>query len=999
MVQRSSAKKRDEKANVRKASRSLKKKSGSDMQQPGKLMLNNPLIPAELDEDIDDDLAFNSEDERLYGDFFANKTEKKVKTKSKKETSKPDLGNSSDEDDYVTDGLAVLSKADEKKKTKKTSKQRKSTKESEDLYNYHEDGQSSGDDEDYIDLSDMLDMSLKNDAKEGKKKKTKKTSAASKVSKKRRTAQVTEESESIYGLAEAGADGGAASFNEAMRKFVRQKNETTQQVSSVRDRIAQSLQSRHNLVSVDTDDVTKDRMTRKEVRAIVSENMSRYKPLLRELETSKHLQFPMQAPDSVPVPSSVGGIVAAVDAKLQADGAVRGALANTSAYRLGTKMDDILSKAGLSRRQVSAEADTPNSIGSYVRFDNEESAMINGGSGGGRGEGDDRDGAPTTSYMAKLKAMLAYENSRRKRFNRIKSKTYRRILRKEKDREKEQRDKAFELLHPELARKRLAERLLKARIEERVTQKHRNTSAWVKRAKRFAEFDANAKDAVNEQLAIHQKLVRKMDQDAGEEDYERYGGGDAASEASSEEERVVDELVAKISASKGAPLDKKELTSILWRQAGRMDDDDEEGTGGTSQITKARAELREMKFMKNAREREDKQYQEQMDDLRRDIEAYQNGEGGDSDSDGSEEVTDKIKKTDRDSQRTAYSTSSKIPGRLSFKKTEGSKIEKTGPIRLPKQRGIIAGSFAVMPEAGEEESDLENTLIPTSSISVTSNDEDDADAEQEVKDTTAAPLRKEKAATKVSASKKKEVMTVSEFAGDRKRAGSSGGATPVPKSTSTRVRVLPQKRLREEEEEEEAKTSTVKDPSGETSDDLQLHQEYLISRAFAHDDVDEDFVKEKESQVETIMRPEDKNQSLPGWGEWGGEDPELNKHHQEVVQHNTIQRQIERSFLLKSRADAALDHVIINHDGVELVPDRMTLHMVPRPFSNPQEFARSMRQPIGPEWTSALSFKEGVQPRVEVRQGHSVLPLDLSLRKKTSKTKRRKADTSTPTAS
>ena len=70
----------------------------------------------------------------------------------------------------------------------------------------------------------------------------------------------------------------------------------------------------------------------------------------------------------------------------------------------------------------------------------------------------------------------------------------------------------------------------------------------------------------------------------------------------------------------------------------------------------------------------------------------------------------------------------------------------------------------------------------------------------------------------------------------------------------------------------------------------------------------------------------------------------------------------------------------------------MTLHMVPRPFSNPQEFARSMRQPMGPEWTSALSFKEGVQPRVEVRQGQVVLPLDLSLRKQKTKTKRRKTE-------
>ena len=30
-----------------------------------------PVIQAELDEDVDDDLAFNSDDERLYGQFFS----------------------------------------------------------------------------------------------------------------------------------------------------------------------------------------------------------------------------------------------------------------------------------------------------------------------------------------------------------------------------------------------------------------------------------------------------------------------------------------------------------------------------------------------------------------------------------------------------------------------------------------------------------------------------------------------------------------------------------------------------------------------------------------------------------------------------------------------------------------------------------------------------------------------------------------------------------------
>ncbi|KPI89619.1 hypothetical protein ABL78_1284 [Leptomonas seymouri] len=989
MVRRSAAAKDNKKGNRRAAKSSKRGGGDEEYQQPGKLMLNNPLIPAELDEDIDDDLAFNSEDERLYGEFFANKASsepKLVKKKPKKaQRAAAESDDDDDDDGFLEDGLAVVSKT-EKKNVKKSAgkrlKSRAAADECDEMVNYHEDGQSSNDDEDYIDLSDMLDMNMKEEKKKKKAKSkmsSRVTESGTKVSKKRRVAALTAEPESVYGLADATESGGAGSYNDAMRRIMRQKESTSNaELDAVRGRIEKSLRSKHNLLTVDADDMTKDRLTRREVRSIVDESMERYKPILKELDSAKHLQFPMHLPDSTPVASSVGGIVAAADAQFRSDRAVPAAQANSSAYRLGSKMDALLSQAGLSRRHVSEAADTPNSIGNYVKFDDGE-----GPSGGGHNDGDNGD-APTTGYMAKLKAMLAYENSRRKRLNRIKSKTYRRILRKEKEREKERRQKAFELLHPELARQRLAERMLKARAEERVTQKHKNTSAWVKHAKRFAQFDENTKDAIDDQHATHQRLMQKMEQDAGEDNYARYMAGDDESEASSEEDRAVDALIEKFGASDGAPLSAKEVKSILWSSVDAADDED--GTaaaagGKANPIARARAELREMKFMKNAREREEKEYQGQIEALQRDIKAYQQqvnaGEGAEE-----EEAIE--------GHHPAKAPVS--AGRITFK--AGKRGQGVEQVQLRKQSGIrLEQSNGA---EGESDASQSDDTDADSIVSVPS--ADDEDGSEEVKKAEKILSSSSKAVVeskRPTVSCNAATAPTSEFAGARLPAQT--GEKKKKASTSTRVAILPKKRVRYDESVvgELASVSEGKMKGDEvdvTEEDLRLHQEYLISRAFAHDDVDEDFIKEKEAQVETIMRPEDKNQSLPGWGEWGGEDPELNKRHQEAVQHQTTQRQIEKSFLLKSRADAALEHVIINHDGVELVPDRMTLHMVPRPFSNPQEFARSMRQPMGPEWMSALSFKEGVQPRVEVHQGQSILPLDLSLRKKNAKTKRRKTE-------
>ncbi|CBZ29398.1 conserved hypothetical protein [Leishmania mexicana MHOM/GT/2001/U1103] len=993
MVRRSEATKGDKKG-CRKGGK-LARGRGDDgeRQHPGKLMLNNPLIPPELDEDIDDDLAFNSEDERLYGDFFAEKVSTKPKLSKKKSSARPSRDsaarNDDGDDELLEDGLAVVGKSERCrspcKGARRKDNRRGAAEADDDLDTDRKDAQSSGDDEDYIDLSDMLDMSLKADKKRKqakRKKATRMTESGTKVVRKRRTSQLTDEPESVFGLADTSESGGATSYTGAMQHIMRQREASAgHDMEAVRDRIKRSHQSKHNLVAVDADDLTKDRLTRKEVRAIVDEAMERYTPVLKELDSAKHIQFPMHLPDSIPIASSVGGIVAAADAQFRSDRAVTPAQSSSSAYRLGSKMDALLSKAGLSRRQVGDEADTSNSIGNYVKFDD---VVVDGAQHQGLENGE----APTTGYVAKLKAMLAYENSRRKRLNRIKSKTYRRILRKEKEREKERRQKAFELLHPELARQRLAERLLKSRVEERVTQKHKNTSAWVKHAKRFAQFDENTKDAIDDQHAMHQRLMQKMEQDAGEENYERYVAGDNESEASSEEERTVDALIEKIGAPGGAPLSRQDVKSILWSSVDAVENDENAAAGTTaSPISKARAELREMKFMKNAREREEKDYEDQLEALRRDIEAHQREEraGSEAQEGEAEDGTGLTRKT---SSSTALPSTA--AGRITFRK--GKKSGSVEQIQLRRQSGIcIEADNHGAESSGDESEDVElGSVVSASSV------EDGGKSSPLAASDPNGRLEAHGSGKEKTKKSTRSAQPSSEFAGARKDAPLERGLL-AKKATSTRFTILPKKRARPGDDaaagESMPSASTLVDSASAPEEDLRLNQEYLISRAFAQDDVDEDFVKEKESQVETIMRPEDKNQSLPGWGEWGGEDPELNKRHQEAVLHQTTQRQIEKSFLLKSRADAALEHVIINHDGVELVPNRMTLHMVPRPFSNPQEFARSMRQQMGPEWTSALSFKEGVQPRVEVRQGQSLLPLDLSLRKPKAKTKRRKTET------
>lgn len=873
-----------------------KKKKKSAVQEEGKLMLNNPLIPPELDEDIDDDLAFDSEDERLYGSFFAKDSgsRKEGKPKSKKKSKKKGGDNEEEDDDF---------------------------------FNYHEDGQSTDEDGDeYLNLEDMLDMSTqKEEKKSARNRPTVESETGVKVTKKKRSGKdLPASEESLFPDHEH-----HATFHSTLKKIMKTSEEGGK-TSAAAARLAQAMENTHNLIGVDVDEKTKDATTRKKVREITEENLKKYKPLLRELNNSKHVQLPMPAPESNPIPSSLGAIAATSIGRLVETGQAAQQIAPTSnrtvAQKLATKMSSLLSSAGLSRANANEEVEAASAGINPFRTSSSSTAE---GSGVGPSEAE----PPTIQYMSKLKAMLATENSRRKRLNKIKSKTYRRILRKEKERDKEKREKALELLNPELARKRLAEKLLKARAEERVTQKHKNTSAWVKHAKKFAQFDTQAKDAINEQLSIHQQLMQKMEEEAGEDNYNRYVGDDEG-EDSEADEQLVDELLAT-SDTEGV----KKVASNLWNSI-----ESSGVSGSTPAITKARQELREMKFMKAAKERELKNYSDELNALKVDIQRVQNGE----------------------EEEAATAEQSKV-GRMRFSS------EKTETIALQNDRDAARRRASVTRQAdtanGAEEVEEDAGEF--------------AGNRKSKKNTTSARVTLLPGGATVGSKRKAEDEAGDLFAADDDDAEDSsamvGGASTISSShTSGSSSARKGKKI-------------AFDDAG-NQDLMSDNQAYLVSRAFANDDVDEDFSREKDSQVEMMMKPEDRNQNLPGWGEWGGEDERLNKRHQEKLAHSTMQKNIQKTFLKKSRADAALDHVIINHDGVELVPDRMTLHMVPRPFSNPQEFARSMRQPVGPEWTSPLSFVEGVQPRVEVRQGHAVVPLDLSLRSEKAKTKRRKVE-------
>ncbi|KAA8496059.1 U3 small nucleolar RNA-associated protein 14-like A [Porphyridium purpureum] len=115
-----------------------------------------------------------------------------------------------------------------------------------------------------------------------------------------------------------------------------------------------------------------------------------------------------------------------------------------------------------------------------------------------------------TRELARMRALLFYDEKRAKRIKKVKSKKFRKLLRAEKKRTRADDDELDELDDPELTAER-REKAERRRVEERMTLRHRNNSKWVKRQlqRGTGQHDTSVKDAINEQLQLERELKRK----------------------------------------------------------------------------------------------------------------------------------------------------------------------------------------------------------------------------------------------------------------------------------------------------------------------------------------------------------------------------------------------------------------------------------------------------------------------------------------------------------
>ncbi|RPD64660.1 Utp14-domain-containing protein [Lentinus tigrinus ALCF2SS1-7] len=571
--------------------------------------------------------------------------------------------------------------------------------------------------------------------------------------------------------------------------------------------------------------------------------------------------------------------------------------------------------------------------------------------------------AARRAELAKMRDLMFRAEAKAKRIAKIKSKTYRRIKKKERARLAEKLGEAEDddLDDEEARLKREVER-----ARERATLRHKNTGKWAKAMKARGELDEDQRRDINEMLDRGEKLRRKIQgqgsSDEESEDDDESDEGEGEEGVSRIRAKAFDELAA-LDANEPEALEEKKGKSIF-----------------------------EMKFMKDAMAREQRKANEMVDDFVREM------GGGDPDD---EEIVE------QDAGQPQDVTVQRVGGRVVYRpgalntavRPVGSLASDTSSVTLrstdfpPEAHAELSASPPGSPDVqrpvplSTAKSNPWLTQASGSSKAQTKHEVAVSKASAAA-DKSKHKLRKraqkrleekekaqEDAAVDISLS---TVMTLSEPS----KAGESSKSVAQPSSTTAKAKkAQPQTQASQagaddsdsdanselDEQERLAALKKQRKGKGKANGVKAFEQRDLVALAFAGDNVVQDFEETKRREMAEDA-PKEIDTTLAGWGSWGGAG---------------TKKAAPKPHLVKkvagidptSRADYKKAHVIISEKRDKKAAKYLVKDL-PYPYTSKAQFERSMEVPLGTEWNTRLGFQRATLPKVVTKMGQLITPLE-----------------------
>ncbi|KAK6937365.1 hypothetical protein RJ641_030873 [Dillenia turbinata] len=524
--------------------------------------------------------------------------------------------------------------------------------------------------------------------------------------------------------------------------------------------------------------------------------------------------------------------------------------------------------------------------------------------------------------LAKMRSLLFRHEMKAKHIKKIKSKTYHRLLKRDR-----MKSASTEMLTDPEAAKEQAMKQEFRRAEERMTLKHKNTSKW---AKRILKRGLNAQDegtraAITEQLHEHARLTRKMNS---------MKDSSSSSDDTSDDD---DDEIAVGSDQDGA---SKLLEKAKEKTLKAMDDDDDETL---------KSGVLSLPFMvRGLKKKKEAAYEEAKLAL--------------------EEYETSLKQLDDTSEpdNTKIGTAS---GRRVF---GAAKKQATQPAKKIK-RDIDYGTsdseddFKAL-ESNEVDFDEGNDLQKVVKL--------DPVALREVSDSRQAPGL-ENYDDIIGDTKPKTTYEVALFAsGSWKK---MMGKNEVDAETKASPKVA-EPALQHQDQEVDYGSDTESEEemvdgilSAGTKSTYELpSQADLIHQAFAGDDVEEEFEKDKEEILNEENPEPEKPVLLPGWGQWTHIQQKKGLPSWMLKEHESAKKKREEA--LKKRKDANLRNVIIS-ERLDKKTEKLHTRTLPFPYTSQEVFEQSIRMPIGPEFNPATAVGALNRPEVVKKSGIIIKPI------------------------
>ncbi|KAJ1297193.1 hypothetical protein BS78_01G358800 [Paspalum vaginatum] len=512
--------------------------------------------------------------------------------------------------------------------------------------------------------------------------------------------------------------------------------------------------------------------------------------------------------------------------------------------------------------------------------------------------------------LAKMRSLLFRHEMKAKRVKKIKSRTYHRMLKKDRLKAASADIEADPEAVKEYARKQEFER-----AEERMTLRHKNTSKWSRRIieRGLTVQDEGTRAAIAAQLQKHAHLTRKMNSTKD----------DSSSEESSDDNEDESDSEAKI-LNRG----KEKILKIL-------EEDNEIPNSGVFSLP----------FMERAmKKREEATYEEAQQAL--------------------EEYDDSLRKLE-DNDTEHNEDSYKVAGKRTFGPVKNAHEE----VKKRKLEDTENSSDSEYDSdtARHEVITKHDDIQPGSALL---DDEPQNDLYKSFSDIIKSPGPKTTFEVGLLAGDSwKKVKSTKGNGQSNVNDSNNKSKMPVPSMVDPKLKQQDHNSDSDSEEDMVEGFLTISD----RKEKYELpSQADLIRQAFAGDDVEAEFEKDKMDVLNEENPEPEKPALVPGWGQWTDIQQKKGLPSWMLKEHEIAKRNREEA--LKTRKDSKLKHVIIS-EHVDKKVEKYLARNLPFPYTSKDVYEQSIRMPIGPDFNPTTSVSALTRPAIVKKPGVIIKPI------------------------